>query len=181
MRLRPQPVGHIKFSALVRKIYTWSSLFPVSQHTIFMEQAKRKRFFEKELLKEVPRLLSAIDRCPLSVSCGSLDREYWAWASKDFANMDLQRGLLVLAYVFSTEFEGNIYYNRTALLEWVHKGLDFWIQRQSPEGGFDHLYVNERSWMAVAFTLADIANVYKLIGHKTDRALRDRWIEAMRR
>ena len=36
----------------------------------------RKEFYEHELLAEMPRLLSSLDRCPLSVSRGSFDREY---------------------------------------------------------------------------------------------------------
>lgn len=139
----------------------------------------RKLFYETELLKESRRLLSALDRCPLSASSGCLDREYWGWATKDFANMDLQRGLLVLAYLYKNDFQGNFCRQQPALLEWIKNGLRFWNAGQYKSGAFNHLYAHENSWMAAAFTLCDMTEIFQLIGGDIDPELRETWLAAM--
>lgn len=128
-----------------------------------MIRADRRLFYEQELLKIAPRLLSSLDRCPVSATGGSLDREYWAWATKDFSNADLQRGLYVLAYLYSTPFDGNYLHRQNALAQWIMRGIKYWIKQQDWLGGFEHLYVNENSWMAAGFTLSDILDTYSIM------------------
>ena len=145
----------------------------------FAERRARKIYYEQEILKKIPGLLSAMDRCPISETSGCLDREYWAWATKDFANMDLQRALAVLAYVYRTSFPGNIYEQQQALLDWITAGIGYWIKRQSRYGAFDHLYPNENSWMATGFTLLDLAETYILLQDKIDATISSKWLQAM--
>jgi hypothetical protein len=145
----------------------------------FADRQFRRRFYEEQLLQEAPRLLSAMDRCPISLTSGCLDREYWAWATKDFANMDMQRGLLVLAYLYRTMFEGNCYHQDRALLSWIAAGVRFWVRGQSHSGAFDHLYVREDSWMATAFTLTDLSETYALLGEEFDETAKTPWLRAM--
>lgn len=137
-----------------------------------LSRDERLVWYRSEILAVAPRLLSAMDRCPVSATGGCLDREYWAWATKDFANLDLQRGLLPLAYLFRTSFSGNSYSQSPALLGWLEQGIRFWCQRQNSLGAFDHLYVHENSWMAAAFTLCDLVAVYELIGDDLSQATR---------
>lgn len=139
----------------------------------------RKSYYEKELLIYVKRLLSQTDRCPLSESRGCMDREYWAWATKDFANMDMQRGVRVLSYLYSVEFMNNIYYKKDALLIWIKEAIMFWIRRQKKSGGFDHLYVNEDSWMAAAFTLVDMIAAFRHLMGKIDLQFKNIWLDVM--
>jgi len=101
----------------------------------FVSRHERKAFYEKELFREAARLLSRMDRCPVSLSRGCLDREYWAWVTKDYANMDMQRGVAILAYLHSTEFPDNGYFHQKALIDWISYGVSFWIERQNPDGG----------------------------------------------
>ncbi len=147
--------------------------------TTFSDRRTRKQFIEGELLREAPRLLSAMDRCPASASGGCLDREYWAWATKDFSNTDAQRGLLVLAYLYCTAFPGNVYHGRRAVLQWIELGLRFWLRHRGKAGSFDHLYVNENSWMAAGFGLADLVEMFRLISHEMGAELRADWLQAM--
>lgn len=149
--------------------------------TTFSKRIERRRFYEAELLREMPRLLSRMDRCPESASRGCMDREYWGWATKDFANMDMQRGVLALAYLFKKDFPGNIYHGEKAVLEWLRFGVTFWIRNQYPDGSFDHLYPRERSWMATAFTLVDMLEAYGLVANDLDAEFCDAWLNAMRR
>src|SRR3989339_1356866 len=118
----------------------------------YLNKEARQAFYEREILREVSRLLSAMDRCPVSSLRGCLDREYWAWATKDFANIDLQRGLRILAYVYKTFFENNSYHSKKELLTWISMGVQYWIAQVNTKA-FNHLYVHEGSWMAAAFGL----------------------------
>ncbi|OGV35663.1 MAG: hypothetical protein A2020_00425 [Lentisphaerae bacterium GWF2_45_14] len=142
-------------------------------------KVERKKFYEQQLLLEMPRLLSRLCRCPLSVASGSFDREYWAWATKDFSNCDEQRTLLVLAYLYKTEFPRNIYHKEKAVLQWFEASVDFCIKNQSRHGAFDHLYKNEESWMAAAFLLLDMLEAYNLVSKDISPSLSERWKNAM--
>lgn len=140
---------------------------------------ERLEYFQKELLRIAPRILSAMDRCPVSSSCGCLDREYWAWATKDFANCDAQRGILVLLYVYKNHFNDNLYYKKQNILNWITWGVEFWINQQSKNGGFDHLYIHEESWMAAAFTLCDMIHIYSELREEFSSDLQERLFAAM--
>lgn len=126
--------------------------------------AERAAYYGQQLLGQVPQLLTAIDKSQVGATSGCLDREYWGWATKDFVNMDLQRGLLVLAHVYRTPFNENHYYADKALRAWIESGLRFWCNRQDRCGAFDHLYAHERSWMAAAFTGLDCLKTVSLMG-----------------
>ncbi len=146
-----------------------------------MTPSQRLKYFHRNLEQVTPRLLSAMDRCPVSASRGCLDREYWAWATKEFANIDMQRGVLILAYVYTTNFAGNKLFQQQALLQWLKWGVDFWIKHQSKQGGFDHLYPCENSWMATAFTLSDMIETYHMVAEKLPESLQESWISTMQK
>ncbi|MBF8273179.1 MAG: hypothetical protein HW380_2284 [Magnetococcales bacterium] len=141
---------------------------------------QRQQFHQKELLDMGARLLSRLDRCPLTASSGSFDREYWAWATKDFANMDLQRGVRVLVFLHQRHFPGNFYFQSPALAEWIQMAIQFWIQRQERSGAFDHLYLHENSWMAAAFTLLDMASVRHWPTLLANTSLAQAWVDTAR-
>lgn len=143
--------------------------------------SQRAEHYARQLVREAPRLLSALDRCPVSASGGSLDREWWAWATKDFSNQDQQRGLWALAYLYTTPLDGNILQGEPALLGWIAQGVRFWQKGQDRRGAFDHLYPFESSWMAAAFTLADLVETYRLVGAAVDAETREGWQQAMLR
>ena len=54
----------------------------------------------KEAISSVPRLLSLIDRNPVSKSFGSFDRSYWLEKSIDFPSANLQFGVLALSLLY---------------------------------------------------------------------------------
>ncbi|MFZ5587080.1 MAG: hypothetical protein ACOZHQ_14265 [Thermodesulfobacteriota bacterium] len=154
---------------------------PMASHPRTLAPPERAAYYARQLVREAPRLLSALDRCPVSASGGSLDREWWAWASKDFANQDQQRGLWALAYLYTTPLGGNILHQEGALLGWIAQGVRFWLKSQDRRGAFDHLYPYESSWMAAAFTLADLVETYRLVGAAVDAETREAWQRAMLR
>lgn len=146
-----------------------------------LSRDQRRDFFREELLRSVPRLLSALDRCPVSASGGSLDREYWGWATKDFANLDLQRAARVLAYLHVHPFTGNFLCQQEANLAYIRQAVSFWLRGQDAGGGFNHLYPNESSWMAAAFTLVDMVDAYRLVGESLEPEFRQAWLAGMER
>lgn len=146
-----------------------------------LDRAGRQAFYRAELLRCAPRFLSRVDRCPLSAASGSADREYWAWATKDFANLDMQRGIRALAYLHARPFPGNLFAGAPALLTWIGQMARFWAARQAAGGAFDHLYLNENSWMAAAFTLVDMAAAFDLVGAAVAAEARRDWLAAMER
>ena len=153
----------------------------MTDYSDFDDRGRRLILFQEEILRAFPRLLSSVDRCPVSATGGCMDREYWAWATKDFANMDAQRGVYPLAYFFHTPFQGNVYLRQPALLEWIRLAVRFWIGGQSPRGAFDHLYVHENSWMAAAFTLVDMVAAFRLVKEEMDPKFAKAWMAAMER
>lgn len=146
-----------------------------------MNVPERRKYYEEELLRSMPLLLSAMDRCPVSVSSGCLDREYWAWATKEFANQDLQRAVLPLAYLYVTEVAGSPYCGAPALLDWICMAVDHWVGMQHAAGGFDHLYIHENSWMAAAFSLVDMLFSYRLLSPHLGETFKARWLGAMKK
>jgi hypothetical protein len=105
----------------------------------------------------------------------------WAWATKDFANLDLQRAVWVLAYLYATDFPGNRFFKQSALIDWIGFGIRFWIKSQDGYGAFDHLYPYESSWMAAAFTLVDMLETRRLVGTEFSSAFNDDWLAACER
>lgn len=143
--------------------------------------SQRREFYQSELLQVAARLLSRLDRCPLTASYGCFDREYWAWATKDFANADLQRAVRVLVFLHQQDFPGNFYAHSPALAEWIQGAVQFWVHCQKKSGAFDHLYLHENSWMAAAFTLLDMASVARWPPLLANPSLHAAWMEAIRR
>ena len=121
--------------------------------------------YQQSLLDAIPRMLSEQDRDETSPTYGCFDREYWAWATKDFSNIDAQRGVYPLSIVWSTSFVGNRYHQHAFVLEWIRAGLLYWCKVQHSDGSFDHLYPNEHSFVGVAFTLYEVCEAFKLVNH----------------
>jgi hypothetical protein len=140
----------------------------------------RAAFHRRVLLAGAPRLLSALNRCPVSASSGSFDREYWAWCAKDFANQDLQRAADMLAWLYVTPLEGNIYHQEPAMPVWLRQAVNFWLRGQARDGAFDHLYPLEKSWVGAAFTLVDMLGAYEAIHHLMDARFNEAWLEGLR-
>jgi hypothetical protein len=125
-----------------------------------LNKASRKEFYRKSIINALPRILSELDRDPLSYTYGSFDREYWAWATKDFSNTDLQRAVYPLALLYLNSFEGNFCYMSTRIKDYVLAGVRYLELVQHSDGSFDHHYPNEKSFVAVAFPLYEVAQAY---------------------
>ncbi|MBI4177966.1 hypothetical protein HY522_00905 [bacterium] len=117
----------------------------------------RTEFYRRHLFEGIPRILSSLNRDPLSDTYGCFDRQYWSWCSVDFPNADLQRGVYPLTRVWLLDEPGNPYHRHPKILEWIGAGLAFWRKIQHPNGFFDQWYPNEQSVGTTAFTLGPAA------------------------
>lgn len=101
---------------------------------------------------ELDRLVSWLDREPLSKTYGCFDRVYWAWKFTDFPGARFQEGVYSLAHLVTTPLAGNVLYGEDRVLDWIRAGLDFWCRIQYRDGSFDEAYPFEHSLAATAFS-----------------------------
>ena len=135
--------------------------------------------YSKQILLAIPRLLSSQDRDETSPTYGCFDREYWGWATKEFSNIDVQRSVFPLAFVWNTPFPGNEYHQQKKVLTWILAGLLYWCEVQHPDGSFDHLYPNEHSYVGAAFTLFEICKTFQIIAPFMPRSFREKLLSHM--
>ncbi len=120
-------------------------------------QKEVENIYLTRVLSQVPRLLSSLNRSPLSGTYGSLDREHWLLHTSDIPNARKQEAIWFLALLYSSNFKGNIYYKDQQILKWINAGLDYLIKIQHDDGSFDELFYNERSFVCTSFVLVAVA------------------------
>lgn len=146
-----------------------------------MDAVERRQIYLQQVYDSVPRILSELDRDQFSRTYGSFDREYWAWATKDFSNIDLQRAAYPLTLLYLNDLEGNPWYKKNRLKDWIFASIKFWYRSQHKDGSFDHHYPHENSFVGTAFTLYELSQVYSEFKNKgeMDSNLEDCWLPAM--
>lgn len=133
------------------------------------------------ILEHAPRVLSMMDRDPLSQTTGCCDRTYWAWKFVDFPGARFQEELCALSFLYSTQFDHNPYFQNAQLLDWIGYGLEFWSSIQHSDGSFDEAYPFERSLAATAFTTFYIGETLKFIGETLPKEISTRVHKTMNR
>jgi hypothetical protein len=121
-------------------------------------------FYGSLILEQAPRVLSLMDRDPLSPTAGCCDRTYWAWKFVDYPGARFQEALCVLSFLYATELDGSAFFRNTRLLEWIALGLRFWCSAQYADGSFDEAYPYERSLAATAFTTFYVGEALNFLG-----------------
>lgn len=109
------------------------------------------------VLSQIPRLLSLLDRNPLSKTYGCFDRQYWHYNTSDFACARSQEAVLTLALLYKIKHKDNIYYHNKKVLNWVNAGLNFWTKIEENNGSFNEWYPKENSFVATAFSVYAIS------------------------
>lgn len=100
----------------------------------------------------IGRVLSCLDKNPLSANYGCFCRDYWHYKmAADFPSATYQSAVfsLYLAY-FDKE---SVFYNKPDILKYIKAGVAYWQSLQNADGSFSEWYPNERSVVATAFTL----------------------------
>ena len=118
----------------------------------------------KLVLAEIPKLLTLLDRTPVSATYGCFDRTYWHYRMIDFPCGMSQEFVLPLALVWSMENLGdNPYHRNPAVRDWVEAGIRYAARSAHPDGSCDDYYPFERAAGAAAFSLFAILEASDLI------------------
>lgn len=117
--------------------------------------------FGKFILKNIPRVLSQIDRDEHSMTYGSCDRNHWHLKVRDFSSAILQQSGLTLAILYNHNFEGNIYYKNENTRKWAIATVDYWCKIQLNDGSFNEYYPWEHGFPPTAFSLYSVCEIYK--------------------
>ncbi len=114
--------------------------------------ANMKLQLQRTVLEYAPRLLTQLDRDPLSPTYGCFDRSYWHYKIRDFSSMVLQQNILSLAYLYHYPFKNSSYYRSPLILEFVHASINYWAKTQHRNGGFDEYWPNECGYPPLVFS-----------------------------
>ena len=71
------------------------------------------------LRRNLPRVLSQLNRDADSPLFGSFDRNFWHYKIRDFSSIILQQGMLVLDVLKSIDRPDNPYYNHPLMENWI--------------------------------------------------------------
>src|SRR5690348_6985735 len=87
------------------------------------------------VLPEIPKLLTLLDRTPVSPTYGCFDRLYWHYRMIDFPCGMSQEFVLPLALVWSIDgLPGNPYFRDPAIREWLVAGMRFAARSAHSDG-----------------------------------------------
>jgi len=118
-----------------------------------MDEAEFPEIYRKIAMLGASRLVSLLDRRPWSPTYGCLDREYWHYKTLiEFPRAVYQQGVLSLALLHRYPFEGNVFFGRPEVFDWVRASIRFWATSQNRDGSSNEWYLHERSFCATAFT-----------------------------
>ncbi len=143
--------------------------------------AEREAPYRRMLLEGAPRLLSQLDREPLSPTWGSFDRDHWAWKFRDFPIILLQTGLLPLTWLYARTFDGNPYAGNAQVLEWIEGCVDSLLDRQHANGAFDTISPNTQDHGVTLSVVYSFATVARELGAQLAPSRLDRMRDAIRR
>lgn len=115
--------------------------------------------FLQTVLAEIPRLLTQLNRNPISRTYGSLDRMFWHYRTNDISSCRYQEAALTLALLYKNQFSGNHYYHHPEILAYINAALHYTAALQQPDGSFDEWYIHEGSFVGTAFVTAALSEI----------------------
>jgi hypothetical protein len=113
--------------------------------------------FARYAARQLPRVLTQMDRDPDSPTFGSFDRPYWHYKMQDFSSAILQQGLHTLEAIRA----GTVPAAAPAALvaRWAIGAVNALARQVGRRGGVAEYYPFERSYPAAAFALYAVARV----------------------
>ena len=120
------------------------------------------------ILKNMPKIITQIDRDEHSTTYGSCDRNHWHLKIRDFSSAILQQSGLALAILYDLEFQGNIYYKNENMRKWAEATVYYWAKIQLRDGSFNEYYPNEHGFPPTAFSLYSSCEIYKRLSLNDD-------------
>lgn len=123
-----------------------------------------KELFAQNALAQIPKILTLLDRNPHSVTYGCFDRNFWHYKIIDFPSGMSQEFVWPLALAYTLPIEGNPYYNKPVIREWVEAGILYAARSAHPDGSCDDYFPFEKAAGAAAFTLLACMESYRILG-----------------
>lgn len=112
--------------------------------------------------KNIPNLLSNLDKDPDSPTYGCFDRNYWHYKIRDFSSYVLQQSAFTIGYLYHYPNEQNIYFQNPQIKEWSLAGLRYWARNLYPDGSADEYYPFEKGIPPVAFSLYRMTELFEM-------------------
>lgn len=122
--------------------------------------------YQDFIIKNMPKILTQIDRDRDSRTYGSCDRNHWHLKIRDFTSAILQQSGLFLAVVYDLDFEGNLFYRDEKIREWAIATLHYWTKIQLKDGSFNEYYPWEHGFPPTSFSLYSACEIYRRFGLK---------------
>jgi hypothetical protein len=125
----------------------------------------------RHALAEIPKLLTLLDRTPVSATYGCFDRSYWHYRIMDFPCGMSQEYVWPLALVWSLDLPGNPYRAQPALRDWIEAGIRYAALSAHRDGSCDDYYPFERAIGAAGFSLLAMLEASNIIGLSDDEEI----------
>ena len=111
-----------------------------------------RELFADAALRQIPKILTLLDRNPHSPAYGCFDRNYWHYRMIDFPSGMPQEFVLPLALAYELNIPNNPYHHQPALKNWVEAGILFAARSAHRDGSCDDYFPYERAGGAAAFS-----------------------------
>lgn len=117
--------------------------------------------FSEYILKNIPKVLTQVDRDKHSKNYGDCDRNHWHLKIRDFSSAILQQTGLSMALMYQVDFPGNTFYGNDMVKEWAESTVYYWMSIQLRDGSFNEYYPHEHGFPPTAFSLYAMCEVYR--------------------
>lgn len=140
----------------------------------------------RSALADIPKVLTLMDRVPVSPTFGCFDRAYWHYRIVDFPCGMSQEFVLPLALVWALDLPDNPYRGQAEVRRWVIGGIRFAARAAHADGSCDDYYPFERATGAGAFSLLAMLDAAEIVGLEPDAEIdaffvrRARWLAGHR-
>lgn len=131
-----------------------------------------QQYLSEIISKSIPRILSLLDKNPISPTFGSFDRKYWHYKIIDFPCGMQQELVLPLAYVWKEDFGGNIYYQLPRINDYLRGIFSYHEKSCHSDGSLDDYFPHERAYGATAYALSALTEAALLTGICPDEAVK---------
>ncbi|MDD5194050.1 MAG: hypothetical protein PHQ96_00040 [Candidatus Omnitrophica bacterium] len=122
--------------------------------------------FIRIVLAQAPRIIGFLDRTPESETYGCFERYYWHYKLIDFPNARFQEGALLLALLFKSKAEENLFYQNENIHDWCIAAIKFWARARNRNGSVNEVYPFENSFCATAMSALAISQALPLLEKK---------------
>lgn len=131
-----------------------------------------RELFADAALRQIPKILTLLDRNPHSPTYGCFDRNYWHYRMIDFPSGMAQEFVLPLALAYELNIPNNPYHHQPAIKNWVEAGILFAARSAHRDGSCDDYFPYERAGGAAAFSLLACVDSYSLLALENEEMLR---------